>query len=391
MGVFWGRRAAPPAERRFLPPIITSSQFDQVDLSRAETSLQKVAVWSSVDLIASLGSELPIDVFRGTGADRTELPVPSWLQDPGADGQGVEDWIFQLLMSWLLRGNAVGIVRDRHVRGDFPTAVELLHPDAISAWLRDDLPVFAYRGREIPPEQLFFRRCYPMPGIVLGMSPIEHHASTIGLGIAITRFGRQWFTDGAHPGGMLTNTEADLDPDQARTAKERFLAAVRGTREPVVLGRGWNYQQIQIAPEESQFLESNQFTSAECARIFGPGIAEVLGYESGGSMTYSNVESRATHLLVYALNRWLRRVDRVLTAMLPRGQYARLNRDALLQSTTLTRYQAHEIALRNRWKTVNEVRGTEDLPPVPWGNEPNTAAAPASGPGDVHDGADQEE
>jgi hypothetical protein len=55
-----------------------------------------------------------------------------------------------------------------------------------------------------------------------------------------------------------------------------------------------------VPEEESQFLATQGYTEAQCARIFGPGFAEVLGYESGGSMTYANVESRASHLLVYS-------------------------------------------------------------------------------------------
>ncbi len=376
MGLFSGPRRA-DARQLVLPPgFATSARSSTVDLSRAESSLQKVAVWSSTDLIASLCSELPVDIYQGTGEGRRAVRTPLYLQDPGADGQGLEDWLAQLLMSWLLRGNATGRVLDAAPAG-YPTAVEWAHPDCVRAQMVDGQPVFYIDGREIPPEARFFRRVYPMPGQVLGMSPIAHHASTIGLGITATRFGEQWFADGAHPSGMLTNEETDLTPGQAKTAKERFLAAVRGTREPVVLGRGWKYQQIQINPEESQFLETNGFTSAECARIFGPGLAEVLGYDSGGSMTYANVESRSTHLLVYTLNRWLRRAERVLTAMLPRGQYARFNRDALLQSTTLTRFQAHEIAIRSGFETVNEVRELEDRRPVTWGDKPFTPSAEA--------------
>ncbi|MEV4474663.1 phage portal protein [Nonomuraea sp. NPDC049504] len=363
-----------------LPPAFVESKFDQVDLSRAEQSLQAVAVWASTDLLASLVSEMPFDVLRGLGVDRERLRTPPHLQDPGADGQGAEDWLYQLVMSWLLRGNGFGMVRARDRRGDYATAIELLHPDHVSGRLIDGEPKFAFDGRDIPKRDLFHSRAYPLPGVVLGLSPVAHHATTIGLDIAVTRFGAQWFQDGAHPGGMLTNSETEMTPTLAQEAKRRFLAALRGSREPVVLGKGWEYKQIQVAPEESQFLETHRYTDAECARIFGPGVAEVLGYESGGSMTYSNVESRATHLLVYALNRWLRRAERVLTSMLPRGQYVRFNRDALLQSTTLTRFQAHELALRNRWQTVNEVRAIEDQPPVPWGDEPNptTAATPAA-------------
>jgi len=58
---------------------------------------------------------------------------------------------------------------------------------------------------------------------------------------------------------------------------------------PVVLGQGWKFQAIQVNPEESQFLETQKYTAAECARIYGPGVAEILGYETGGSMTYANV------------------------------------------------------------------------------------------------------
>lgn len=371
MGLFLGRRrpeTRAPAMVGHTAPVMTGGGY-RADLSHAETSLQKVAVWSTVDLISSLASEMPVGVYRGEDDDRRRVAMPRYLQDPAADGTGLEDWIYQLLISWLLRGNAFGIVRDRSSSGT-PTAVELLHPDLVSVWLEDGEPVYSYQGRRIPPEQVFHKRVYPMPGTVLGMSPVAHHAATIGLALASTQFGLGWFQDGAHPSGLLTNSETDLTPEVAKTAKQRFLASLHGRREPVVLGRGWAYQQIQINPEESQFLETNQFTAAECARIYGPGLAEILGYESGGSMTYANVESRATSLLVFSLNRWLRRVERVLSSMLPRPQYAQLNREALLQSTTLTRYQTHQLALRNGWETINEVRRIEDLPPVPWGDEP---------------------
>jgi len=105
--------------------------------------------------------------------------------------------------------------------------------------------------------------------------------------------------------------------------------------------------------------------------MFGPGYAEVLGYDSGGSMTYSNIVDRRQDLLVLSLNRWVRRYDRILTSLLPpNSQRARADRDALLEATTKERYETHALALNAKWKTVNEVRNDEDMEPVPWGNEP---------------------
>jgi phage portal protein BeeE len=105
-------------------------------------------------------------------------------------------------------------------------------------------------------------------------------------------------------------------------------------------------------------------TSAECCRIFGPGIAEILGYETGGSLTYQNIEQRNLQLLIYALDPWLTRLERALSALLPRPQQVKFNRGALLRTDLLTRYRAHAIAIRAKFGTQDEARELEDRPPL---------------------------
>ncbi len=282
-------------------------------------------------------------------------------------------------MSWLARGNLYADVLQRSAAG-YPVQLLPFHPDTVTMVLRDGEPRWYVGGRPIEDNSTFLhRRVNPVPGAIQGRSPIAQHAAQIGLSLTATAFGAAWFADGAHPGGMLTNSEIEMNGAEAKTARQRFMAALQG-REPVVLGKGWNFSEIQISPEESQFLETQGYSEAQCCRIFGPGFAEVLGYESGGSLTYSNVESRSAHLLVYSVNKWLRRLERLLTSMLPRPQYVVIDRDAILQSTTLERYAAHASALTNGWKVINEIREDEDLPPVPWGNEPISISAPAPEP-----------
>lgn len=373
-----------PVERaasKFSPipyPVLAPGSFAEVDLSNAESSLQSVAISATTDMISSLGSELPLDVFRGEGRDRKRVPTPGYLEDPAGDGHGAADWCYQALMSWLMRGNLYGDVLERLPTGQ-PSQVMLHHPDEVYGWLEDGKPKWTVNGRMVTEPRTFLHsRVRPVAGRVLGLSPIQFAASTIGVSIGATRFGEQWFRDGAHPSSMLTNEEIDMDDKVARAAKDRFLAAMFGSREPLVMGKGWKYQAIQVTAEESQFLETQRFTEAQCARLFGPGFAEILGYESGATMTYSNVESRSRDLLVYSMNKWLRRLDRLLSGMLPRGTFVKLNRRALLESTTLDRYKAHALALSNRFKTVNEVRAEEDeLPPVAWGDKPNTGGPKA--------------
>ena len=365
MGLFQWRR---PVEQRSV--VLPTGPFSATGLTpevTAATSLQVVAVRSVVDFIASMVSELPLDVFRGKGVNRREMAVPDHLQDPAGDGSGYEDWTYQLLMSWLLRGNAYGEVQALSNAG-LVTQLSWLYPDDVRGVQRSDGTVeWTVNGRSAPGLQ--HRRVNSVPGRVLGLSPVEFHATTLGLSLSSSRFGADWFDQGAHPGALLTNDQA-LDASQAKVAKQRFREATRTSGEPLVLGKGWDYKQIQVAPEESQFLETQRYTEGQCARIFGPGLAEVFGYESGDSMTYANVVERRSDVLVFSLNKWARRVERVLTSMLPGQQYAKFNRDALLEATTLARYQAHAIALQNGFKVVNEVRADEDMPEVAWGNEP---------------------
>lgn len=372
-------------ERLSLPALASASaSYGSVDGSKFSNALQSVAVGSTVDLIASLGSELPLDVYRGEGSERRKITTPGYLQDIEGDGRGTSDTIYQVIMSWALRGNLYADILERSRMGDYITQFSPYHPDDVSVRKESGKPVWFVNGKRVgDPSAFMHRRVMPIPGNLLGRSAITAHANTIGVSLAATRFGQQWFTDGAHPTALLT-TDKGLTAKQARTAKARFLEVFKGRREPLVLGNGWDFKPLQLNPEESQFLQTQGYSEAQCARIFGPGFAEILGYETGGSMDYANIESRATHLLVFGMNKWLRRLERLLTEMLPRPQYVRINRDAMLESTTLTRYQVHASALTNRWKVVNEVRNDEDLPPVPWGDEPNTptAAAPAAAPAD---------
>ena len=155
-----------------------------------------------------------------------------------------------------------------------------------------------------------------------------------------------------------------------------MLDTLQGSRGPAVLGSGMKLEQMQVAPEESQFLETQSFTAAQVCRILGPGIAEILGYKTGDSMTYKNREQLALDLLSYAIDPWLVDLERQLSRMLNRpgasgGRWVRFNRNALLRTDLLTRYQAHRIALgpMEPWETANEVRDYEDQQPVIWGDD----------------------
>lgn len=344
--------------------------YQEADAVSGENSLQSIAFRSGVDLMASLVSEMHFDVYSGQGPGRQKHPTPAYLLDPAGDGYGLEDWTYQLLQSLFLRGNVYGTKLDVGPTGML-RQVDLYHPDRIGVHLEDGVPIWTHNGTNIPSERMFHRRAFPVTGNLLGLSPVATHADSLGLSLAATRFGRSWFQDGGHPGGILSNSEADMSDDTVvSTAKDRFMAALFGTREPVVLGRGWKFDQIQIAPEESQFLETQGFSEAQAARIMGAGVAEVLGYDTGSSMTYATIVDRDLSLLKYAADRWFKRMERIYSMFLPNGQYAVIDRESFLDTNVMQKWQVNRHKLELGAYTIDEIRAKNNDGPVEWGKKP---------------------
>jgi phage portal protein BeeE len=102
---------------------------------------------------------------------------------------------------------------------------------------------------------------------------------------------------------------------------------------------------------------------ATVARYFGV-QPELIGGESGGSLTYANVEQRALDFLQFGLAPWLVRLEVAISGLLSSTTTVKFNAGALVRTDLLTRYQAHESAIRAGWKLRSEVRELEDLPPV---------------------------
>jgi HK97 family phage portal protein len=348
------------------------------ELRVAENSLQTVAVAAATDLLASVSAQLPIDTYRRNLGGRPQLvdnaPI---VMDPAGDSYGAPDWIYQYVISKLLRGNVYGEVTGRDSLG-YPTGIVLYDPDEVQGWRdpRTGRPVWRVSGRVVP--TLWHRRSYPLPGRLLGSSPIERHARTIGQSMAATRFGVQWFAEGGHPTMHLQNTESDLTPVQITEVKNRYLA--RGTREPLVTGRGWDSKPLSVRANESQFLETLRYSGAECARIFGPNLAELLGYETGGSMTYANVVDRDLAFLKYNLNRWLSDVEEALSSCLPPNMYAQFNRAAILEMDLLSRYKSYAIGIGSKFLLPDEARELEDRPALTAAQKAELAALTVKAP-----------
>jgi HK97 family phage portal protein len=226
----------------------------------------------------------------------------------------------------------------------------------------DNRVIWRIDGQEVEASSIWHVRAFTAPGQALGLSPIQHARQAIGLGIGAERYAAKFFGESAIPSGVLTSDQ-DIKQERADQLKARWKQSHGGNRDIAVLGSGARFQAVTIPPEEAQFLETTRANVATIARYFGV-QPELIGGESGGSLTYANVEQRALDFLTFGLRPWLVRLETALSALLSSTTTVKFNAAALVRTDLLTRYQAHESAIRAGWKLRSEVRELEDLAPI---------------------------
>jgi HK97 family phage portal protein len=333
-----------------------------------EGALKHSAWWSCADLISSTMAMLTPWAYEGPGygaGQAMRLPKqPSILQQPSADAD-IYDFLYMGTMSNCMKGTQFGevVARDKF---QLPQQVELENPGVVRVQkLGDGTYEYKFRNKVITPDRLWKGAMFRFPGSPIGMSPVAYGVHATRLGLGAERFGNQYFEDGGHPSAILTNDNQKIvSPEDAKTLKQRFMSALRGSREPVILGGGWKYEKIQISPDESMFLDTQKLSDGKVCRYMRV-APEMVGVASEGSaITYANVEQRALSFLTYTMFRWIKKWEMWLGACLPPGQYVKFDLDSLLRVDFLTLWTGLHMAVGSRIITQDEGREIVDRSPL---------------------------
>lgn len=327
-------------------------------------------VAAAVGLLSDIVYMLPVDVYRDRAGVADPLTTPPSIVAKPSLTVNHRVWRSQAMVSWLLWGNAYGMVLTRTNFG-FPETVEWLDPASVTVTETSSVrpAEYAVNGTPVDPDTiLHVPGRYVRPGSRIGIAPLERFKETFGLALAARNYGARWFGDGAHPTAILYSDQA-INQEQATTIKERFLDAMRGLRrEPAVLGAGVKYEAVQSSPGESQLSESQANAAVAVARAFGLPPEMIAAAVSGSSVTYANREHRSIDFLTFNVDPWLVRFEDMWTDNMPSPQYAKFNRGALLRTDIATRYRVHDMAIRAGMASRDERRELEELGPIPDGS-----------------------
>jgi HK97 family phage portal protein len=337
-------------------------------------ALRLAPVLAAGRLLAATISSVPLCVYRQMGDQTQRLPVPGLFTKPCAQGT-LHDWVFRSVTSLAYRGNAVGVVTARDYL-EYPSQIEWLDPSMVTCEDRLQLmpmgdpgsftnPKWYYLGEKLPSEDVVHIPWFQLPGHVWGLSPIGAYAVTVSTGLSAQRFSDDWFRSGGVPPGRFQNSQQTVQQDDANVIKRRLVQAIR-SHEPIVYGKDWTYEPFAVSPQEAQFVQTMRLTASQIAAIYGI-PPEMIGGETGGSMSYSSPEQRQIELVQFSLLPWLSLLESHLSALLPRGQFVKFDSDVLIRADLKTRFEVHEKKRLIGFDNIDGIRAQENEPPLPNG------------------------
>lgn len=333
-----------------------------------DRALSVVPVFAAVKKISDTISTLPIHSHLRR-ADGSRQPIANPLAIP-SDGTRVP-WVKRLMTSVLLRGNAWGVMGGLS-RG-WPTGVQWVSPDRVR--VDDSKGRFYLDNVEIDRERLIHVPAFVVPDRTEGLSPIRYFAETFDASLQAQRASRDWSRNRAIPGIRMKNTARTLSSAEADAMSAKAKQKIRNG-EPFVSGSDWTLDVLSIPAGDAAFLQSIKAGATQVAAIFDI-PAEMIGGESGGSLTYNTVELQATHFLTYTIRPWLVLLEDVLSArLMPRGQSLRFSMDAMIRPDTATRYGTYRTAREIGLMSIDEIRELEDRQPLPSGEGQTFAPLP---------------
>jgi HK97 family phage portal protein len=323
-------------------------------------ALSLASVYRSVSIIATAMKQLGIHVYRD---DAEVTPTPLVIRQPDIKVTR-EVWMEQTINSMALAGNAYWLI-GRNGRGE-TINLEVLNPFDMMIQTDDygNALYYYYRGTiKYELNEVQHLSMMRVPGNVYGLGPIQAAQKEL-LNARDTRdYASVWFTDSGIPNGVLKSDQM-LSPDQASAAKDAWNLTAGAKNGVAVLGNGLNYQPMYLNPRDALFIEAQSFNVQQIARLFGVPANMLLASVDGNSMTYTNMEQEQMAFVRYTLSQYIVEIESALSHLTTRGTMVKINVDSLLRSDTLTRYQAHKLAIESGWMTIDEVRAIEDMPTI---------------------------
>ncbi|MGE0289273.1 MAG: phage portal protein [Bradyrhizobium sp.] len=349
----------------------------------AADALSVPGIAACVQVLSEDLAKVPFNLYKrnrdATRAIADDHPLHALIKGGPAPWISSYAWRRALVHAALVHGN--GYSRAWRDPNGSLTHLTLIQPGRTTPrWADDGEPFFDVSGKNGTERGLTFQDVVHIPyrgssdgaehGGVLGISPIQQNRETIALALAAERFAAKFFANGARP-SLVLEYDKKLPNDEVarrmRASVERVLAGVDNSYKIAITELGMKLRELSFKPSDSQLTETRKEQAFLCCTMFGvpPHKIGILD-----RATNNNIEHQGIDYVTGPVSSLAKCVETaVSTACLTPAEretyYPEFNLDGLMRGDIASRYRAYAIARQWGWLNVDEIRGWENMDPLP--------------------------
>lgn len=373
---------SPPERRSYSlenPSVSFASMFTGGDATISgrpmsdRRALSLSPIWAAVHAIGGDLATVSLKVLRrmpdNTRSEARDHPLYDILAYQPTDMVTSTSWRESALGHLLLRGNHyAGIQVDGRGR---VTELVPFHPDEIERKGR----IYLHRPSNTTiSSDMMVHFAGPGENGVDGWSVIKLARESWSLASALEESNARFIANASRPSGFLT-TDQPMSPETLKNLKEQWVqrnAGLDNVGNTPVLDGGFTWQRVGLTAEDSQFLQTREFSVSEIARWFNIPPHKLQDLSRA---TFSNIEQQQIHYVVNTLTPWATRLEQEMNMKLltsnerADGYYIKFMLDSLLRGDIESRTNAYRAQFEMGALTPNEIRALEDRNPIENGDD----------------------
>lgn len=347
------------------------------------TALEAIDYFAGIRNISEDLATLPLITYRRIDERRRQRDpdhhlYPMLHDQPNEEMDAVQ--FVEMMQAWaMMRRNAYAEI----VRGGDGRAMALWPIPPYRVWMRRVEGELYYtvnlpQGEKdadtglpwsvLDRSRMFHLKAFALDGC-LGTSSITTHQESLGLALALERYGAAFFGNDATPGGVYQVPGRMSDEAYARLKAEKEAGRGLSNKHRVaLLEEGTTFKETAVPNDKAQFIESRRLSTEVMARL-----NRIAPHKIGdlSRATFSNIEHQGIDYVVSSIRpnavRWEKAISmQVMTKAERQTHYAEFLLDALLRGDSKSRAETLAVERQNgvinadEWRVLNNMNPIED-------------------------------
>jgi len=315
---------------------------------------------------------------NGTRAYQETSPLAQILHKPNSY-QTRSDFMLNLVKNLMLSGNGYAValrdgrndVESLHVMPSTGTMPYVEAETKSIFYAAGSNPLLGDIHALIPQRDMLHIRLYTPRHPLVGVTPLEHAASSIAANAAISGHQARFFNNMSRPSGVLS-TEQKLNREQMAQLRDAWESQAKQMESGgiPILSSGISWESMALSSIDSQLIEAFNMTTNDIARAYRIPLPLIQLHNEGS--TYNNVEQLYNQWLSGGLGFLIEHIEQNFSAFfsLPRRQGTEFDAESLLRTDFRGKVEGYSKLVQGGLMTPNEGRTrVAGLKPVEHGNK----------------------